>query len=187
MSLQLMIDIESMSTEPDAAILSIGACTFYLHGDGPEDTFYTSITLESNEKEKRHFSASTMTWWLSQKPEALAALFDGAIPLRLALTQFTRWASNTPTKVTEVWANDPDFDVVIIRQACAATGINWPFPFWVNRSVRTVGAWAFPDPEELEQVKAGCIGEGVMHNAKDDAIAQAKLVQQAYKQLRQPA
>lgn len=53
-----MVDIETMATTSDAAILSIGACAFDIRShDEPSDTFDITISLESNEAEGRRFSA----------------------------------------------------------------------------------------------------------------------------------
>lgn len=183
MSLQVMVDIETLSVKPDAAILSIGACTFYLDKSDIEDTFYVNISPASNDQAGRDISADTISWWFQQEPAALAALGDNPTPLKLALASFGRWATNQPTKVTEVWANDPDFDIVILKQACEAVKTPWPFFFSLNRSVRTASAWAFPQPEDLAEAKASTLGQGTRHNALDDAVQQAKLIQLAYQRL----
>lgn len=184
MSLQLMVDLETLSTEPNAAILSIGACTFAL--DAPLEvasTFETVISIESNEAAGLHISGGTVAWWLKQSVDAQQALFDNPTNLRSALTEFNLWCQKQTPRITEVWANDPDFDVVILSRAFKSLNMLWPFQFWQNRSTRTVSQWAFPDPDDLKEAKHFCRGEGTAHKAVDDAVAQAKLVQLAYRAL----
>lgn len=78
-----------------------------------------------------------------------------------------------------VWAKDPDFDVVILRNAFAQIGEMFPFKFWETRSVRTITELAYPDGDPPP------IGVGVAHNAKDDAIRQALMVQHCHHVLSQ--
>ena len=181
MSSHLMVDIETMATTSDAAILSIGACAFDIRShDEPSDTFDITISLESNEAEGRRFSAGTIGWWLRQSDAARQALFEKPTNLRNALKQFRMWCDSVKPKVTHVWANDPDFDVVILKDAFEQTRELWPFGFWCNRSVRTIGELAYPDKDDRKHMMQAFRSEGVHHRAVDDAIAQAKFVQHCY-------
>ena len=181
-----MIDIETMSTEPTAAILTIGATIFNPRGEDTEDSLRDSsqlfgpVTFESNEKEGRHFSPSTMAWWLKQERAAQDALFEGnLVNLRIALTAFAKWVRDTKPTPTRIWAKDPDFDVVIMKNAMESCGLNWPFKFWESRSVRTTMELAYP-PGGLRG-DFPLIGAGVAHNAVDDSIRQALAIQHSYK------
>lgn len=185
MSSHLMIDIETMGVTPDAPICSIGACIFDLHEVGKiTSEFETTISLESNELSGRHVQSGTLIWWLKQSKEAQAALLSGAqAQLRQALKQFRMWAQDVKPSVQRVWANDPDFDVVILRHAFDACGEMWPWHFSINRSVRTISELAFPHKEDLDALKGELRKDITHHRAVDDAVMQAKLVQWAYKTL----
>ena len=183
-----MIDIETMSTEPNAAILTIGATLFDPRAEDTEDTLrdqsalFGPVTFESNEKEGRHFSPSTMAWWLKQERAAQDALFEGnLVNLRIALTEFSKWVRDASPTPTRIWAKDPDFDVVIMKNAMESCGLRWPFKFWESRSVRTTMELAYP-PGGLRG-DFPQIGVGVAHNALDDALRQALAIQHCYKVL----
>lgn len=182
----LMFDIETMSAEPNAAVLAIGACTFNLYQpDEIGETFLTTISLASNEQAGRHFSGDTIQWWLTQSKDAQAGLYEGDITnLKNGCVAFRMWAQKQRPALTHVWANDPDFDAVITRQAFQAVGEYWPFGFWLNRSVRTIGDLVYPDHQERKAMISGFRAEGTHHKADDDAIAQAKFVQHCYQMLR---
>lgn len=186
MSSQLMVDIETMATTPNAAILSIGACTFDIaRQDRITHEFNIGVSLTSNEKEGRYFSAGTMEWWLKQSKAAQEGLFEGEITnLRQALVRFRMWADSVAPKITHVWANDPDFDCVILQDAFRQINEMWPFQYYMNRSVRTIGELAYPDPDERKRIMTSFRAEGTHHKAVDDAIAQAKFVQHCYAALR---
>ncbi len=45
--MELMIDIETVSTRPDAAIMAIGACKFAISSGEIGETFYCAVDLDS--------------------------------------------------------------------------------------------------------------------------------------------
>lgn len=173
----LMFDIESMSTEPDAAILTIGAVPFNPRGWDDEESLrakaklFGPITLESNEAANRHISAGTVEWWLQQNPEAIKALFDHPVNLAAALSDFAKWIAAQRPALTHVWANSPNFDCTITERAMRALKITWPFKFYQYLDLRTIKFAAYPDGDCPK------IGVGTAHNAVDDAIRQALTVQ----------
>jgi len=180
-----MVDIETLSTLPNAAIITIGAVLFDPRGEDTEETLrehamlFGPISFESNEAEGRHISASTMAWWLKQSPEAQAGLFEGdVVPLRAALERFRQWVNNASPAPTRFWAKDPTFDGVILEDAFRSMGLMWPFKFWETRSVRTCMELAYP-PGGLRG-DFPQIGVGVAHNAVDDSIRQCLSIQHAH-------
>lgn len=189
----MMVDIETMAAEPEAAVVTIGACMFDPYAgmeQAIDERFLIRISLQSNEQAGRRLSAGTVEWWLKQSKEAQMGLFDGHVTnLRQALVSFRLWFQHETTHRPErVYANDPDFDVVILQSACRSVGENWPLGFWLNRSMRTVGELAYPDHRERKVVidtirKAA----GTHHRADDDAIAQARFVAHCYDVLRKSA
>lgn len=182
MSAAAMIDLETMAVTPDAAILAIGACVFNLHEEGKiYSQFSMNISIESNEEKGRRIQGSTVAWWLKQSDAARMALFDNPTNLPNALKSLRMWMQETKPAVTTIWANDPDFDIVILKSAFDACGELWPYGFWMNRSVRTIQELAYPDPEDLKVVKTQLRAGGVHHRAVDDAIMQARLVQHCYR------
>jgi hypothetical protein len=78
-SCHLMLDLETLSTEPNAAIVSIGACAFDMldKEEDIEHTFLRRVSIESNFEHGRHISADTLMWWFKQSPEAQQATFAG--------------------------------------------------------------------------------------------------------------
>lgn len=182
-----MVDIETMSTSKDAAILTIGAVKFDPYTLNRSDDFiegnhielFGPISLDSNEKYGRHMSASTITWWFQQTREAQQAMFSGkGIALQQALYNFRRWIMDSDDPApNRIWAKDPDFDCTILISAMNAVNEHWPFKFWESRSVRTVTELAYPNGDEPE------IRIGTHHNALDDAISQVLMVQHCIHQL----
>lgn len=177
-TLHAMIDIETMGTDPSAAILTIGVCIFDPYGKDTESSitddrkFNVVISLEDNQNQGRTLDANTVMWWLRQSKEAQTSLNVGDITnLKNALTQYKTFISSQNAKVTRIWAKSPDFDVVIMRNALKSQKMSDSFGYFESRCVRTLTEAAYPNGDQP------AIGVGVAHNALDDAIRQALMVQ----------
>ena len=176
----VMLDLETLGTSPRAAVLSIGACFFDLGAKPGEvaSTFSANISLESNHRAGRSIEPGTVLWWLSQPKEAQNAFLEGPHEaLRAALTRFNAWHQALSPTCHRLWAKDPDFDVVILRDAFEQENIVFPFKYFMSRSVRTILDLAFGDEIPAPP------NPGVAHSATDDAVKQVALVQMAYRQL----
>lgn len=158
----VMVDLETLSTENNAAIVSIGAVAIVNGALGPE--FYRSIRPESSQEFGLHVSMQTLKWWLEQSEDARFVLTDpDAISLDAALMEFTAYL-NQFEKV-RIWGNGATFDNVILREAYKATGQTPPWKFYNDLCYRTMKSMIqIPQSTRV----------GVHHNALDDAIHQAK-------------
>ena len=159
----IMIDLETLGTKPDSAILSIGAVTFDEDGIGSE--FYVNTDLESqlNDFHKRKIDSGTFYWWAEQSSEAGKSLKNDRRTLGDALSMFEFWLmNNADLDNVKVWGNGADFDNVIITSAFGCQ--KWKF--WNNRCFRTF--LAITNADRVKPVTA--------HNALDDAKAQAQTI-----------
>lgn len=155
----VMLDLETMSTESNAAICSIGAVKFNIT-DGVVDTFYCTVDAADCKSHGLHISADTVKWWSKQPKEVLEMLRKDNLPLRDALTLFSKWygSEQYPT-----WGCGSDFDNVIMENAYKAVGMQRPWNAWKNRCYRTIRE-VIKLPEDSR--------EGTYHNALDDALHQ---------------
>lgn len=171
----LMIDLETLGTASNAAILSIGAVKFDLLSDRIEhDAFYTAVDIESNFAAGRVASGSTLQWWMQQAPGAQAVFQEKGMPLEQMLIDLKAWLAGPIDWV--VWAKGPSFDITMLDNAFQHFGIDVPWKFWNVRCVRTY--------ENLPGAKNICGSDtGVAHNALNDAYKQAQTVQKIYEKL----
>jgi hypothetical protein len=76
----VMIDLETLATSSDAAILTIGAVKFDPFGREKQqadmDSFYVRVDLDSCHEIGLVTNDDTIAWWASQSKEAQAAAFD---------------------------------------------------------------------------------------------------------------
>jgi exodeoxyribonuclease VIII len=164
----LMIDLETMGTTHDAAILSIGAVIFDLNGEEIHATLHDTVDLEDNQIHGRKIDASTVLWWMKQSKNAQLALTQNPMHLKKALNRLTELVQDW--KPGTVWANSPTFDLDILRHAYKSLGLACPWQYWAERDYRTLKD--FTDMPDFTS--------GTTHNALDDALAQATGVQWAY-------
>jgi len=161
-----MLDLETLGTKHDAAILSIGMVAF--NDDEIIGSFYAVL----NNPTHGSIDASTVMWWLDQSEKARRSLLDADhVRDTLVVTQLTDFFNNH--RFQEVWANSPSFDLTILESWWnrVAPLINWPLKFSNYRDFRTLNKLA---------IECGCdvgrISPELSHNALSDATAQAQYV-----------
>lgn len=133
--MDLMIDIETVGTGPEACILTIAAQAFDPFTRGYYDQqYYARVDIES--QEGRNIEQGTIDWWATQPPPAREEAFaeEGRIPLKQALEELGKliWHSK------RIWANGPTFDMNILEHAYKSYGIALPWKYYVVRDARTV-------------------------------------------------
>lgn len=170
----ISIDLETLSTRHDAAILSIGAATFDRSTGEIGEQMYAEV--EINEAMAHgHVSGSTLEWWMQQSDKA-RALFAPPQAKRLlggscgALDQLALLVVKYPG--ARVWGNGATFDITILEHAFTKTGLAIPWKFYDVRDMRTIVDAA----AALGFVKRSIPFQGVEHNAIDDAIHQARVI-----------
>ncbi len=174
----ISVDLETMGTNPDAPINSIGGKFFDPEtGEmGPE--FGKTIDAKTS---GGTVDISTIEWWLVQSSEARSAILVNQIPLDDALLQFREFISeHSDEKFVQVWGNGATFDNAILRRSYERQGIPCPWRYHNDRDVRTI--------VELGKTigfdaRTAIPFEGVPHNALDDARHQAKYVSAIWQKL----
>lgn len=166
-----MIDLETLATTPNAAILTIGACKFDPKASDIDSTFYERIQLESQENYGRVINEDTLGWWSQQDPQIQEDAFsegNDRIDLKDAMKKLYTFGLGT----SNVWSHGSIFDVVIIEDICRSFQQAVTWKFWEVRDTRTLF--------DLADVSVRIEGK---HNALTDAMAQSRAVQQSYKKL----
>lgn len=165
----VMIDIETMSTRPDAAIVSIGAVAFDMRKLVMGERFYTNVDLVSAQAAGGHIDAGTVLWWLRQGDNARSAFSRNAKPIGEALDALTEFLiSCAPLAAVRPWGNGVDFDMVILTSAYRAAGRETPWKYWNQRDARTLFSM-YPSVEKDPMTTT-------VHNALDDAEAAVRHV-----------
>lgn len=173
MTNHLMIDLETLSTSPRAALLQAGWCIFDPAGaaiiEAPPNH---NVNIDSCLRLGGEVSDGTIRWWMTQSPQALASMAKpgiGVSQMILALVEDYRRHN-----CKGIWSNGSCFDIVIIQHYMTQLGIETPWKFWDIMDTRT--AWA------MAAAFGWCRTKGVVaHTAREDAIAQVIEVQTAWR------
>lgn len=167
--MEVMLDLETMSSASDAAIIAIGAVRFDIFsgtvrkGGTENGTFYQIVNLKSAQRVGGRIDPETIMWWLKQSEEARKALTEPeSLPIEAVLKNFATWIREVPC--TGIWGNGSDFDNVILNNSYQRLGQTAPWSYKMNRCYRTLQALN-------SQIPFARVGN--YHNALDDAISQA--------------
>jgi len=169
MSHDIMIDLETLATTADAAILSIGAVRFDLEAglvfDECGGGFYQAVHLDG---QNRAISQDTLAWWMDQCKDAQRVFIDpNREILEWALDNLTAWIDTQPGTARAVWSNGADFDLPMLNHAYKQYNMASPWKPYAGRCYRTYKTLPGARSVKVER-------EGQHHNALDDAIYQAK-------------
>ncbi|MGY6214950.1 3'-5' exonuclease [Methylolobus aquaticus] len=167
----ILIDIETMGTGPNAAIASIGAVAFDLGSLELTENFYCVLDLQADIRAGGEVDGNTIGFWLGQPDAArLAITEDFVLPTHPgeALLNFRMFVTKAVPGAIDnvrVWGNGAAFDNVVLRQCYRRHHLPEPWQYWNDRCYRTIAS-AFPDIQKNPF--------GTKHHAGDDAIAEAK-------------
>lgn len=164
----VMLDLETMSTRDNAAIVSIGAVKFNLTEVQtleqilPDQKFFLNVSLNSCEEYGMDFEAGTVLWWLSRSKEVMLQLKDG-FHIGDALEMFLTFLEDSVAEDFLLFGNGATFDNVILRNAYQSCKILYPITRKQDACYRTIKRLNSDIP---------IVRYGVEHNALDDAISQ---------------
>jgi len=162
----VMIDLETMGTGPDAAIVAIGAVEMDFQHSKIGRTLYQTIELQDAIRYGGVMEPATIMWWMRQSDQARAALMVNPMPVYPALRELGDWMGHlSDYRQLRVWGNGSDSDNVILARAYQRSNMLLPWTYPNNRCYRTLMA-LYPD---IQAERAG-----VAHNALDDAMSQAR-------------
>lgn len=170
----IMVDLETLSSSPTAAIIQIGAVVFNIKELGP--VFKVTIDLQSA-MANGEVSASTLRWWMSQSDKARESVMNGDPSLFDALTSFRRWVlyqagisshsyGDEAKNEFKFWAH-ATFDFPILESASRSSNVALPYHHRQCRDLRTLEEFYGNRIEWPSRA-------GVHHDALDDAIYQAR-------------
>ncbi len=172
----VMIDLETLATSPNASVLTIGAVKFDPFGSDIEiptcEKFYVKIDLDSCDELNLDVSDDTLAWWSQQSKEAQEEAFStkDRIHIREAFNQLYKFCWGAK----RVWSHGAAFDTVICENIFRKLNKAVPWNFWEIRDTRTLFDLGI-DPQRPPVLK---------HHALEDAWNQAVGVQNVFQKLR---
>lgn len=137
--MEIMFDLETLDTEPTAAVLSVGAVKFDRSGK-ILDRFYRALHYDRQVRvHGRSVSQATIAWWMEQNTVAREEAFS---PVRHhvvdTIQEFNFWCIQDGARPTCFWANDPDFDCTIWGGLCKDFSMGVPWSYKNKGALRTI-------------------------------------------------
>jgi hypothetical protein len=175
MSLDVMIDLETMGTNAMAPIVQIAAVLWETDNGVVQQTFQTHVSLSDELKYGFRPDAGTIMFWMEQSEEARSALVKGQLrakPTKQMLTDLSLWFFKHKLERSVVWTNGPSFDSTILASHYRKFNEDLPWSFWNDRCFRTLMSELSFNPKNEPRT-------GVHHNALDDCLHQIKCIQKA--------
>jgi exodeoxyribonuclease VIII len=139
-----MLDLETLSTRKNAAIVQIAAIAFDPR-DGRIESINTGRPRAFNAfviDREGHIDPKTVAWWMQQKPAASLGkkIETTGVLLDEALRDLKDWYEEQDAEA--VWSHGATFDIAIIEQRCAEIGRPVPWHYRHPRDTRTLFALA---------------------------------------------
>ncbi len=163
---RVMLDLETLGSSANAAIIQIGACWFNVDGDIIE-MFKRTIDFQSAIDSGGEVNGNSINWWLQQSEAArLSVVGDDLVsyPITQAMIDTNTFLEDAD----EIWSH-ATFDFTILTETFRRLKIKLSFKYRCTRDIRTLCALytgTHPRPAR----------EGAHHDALDDAVYQAKYV-----------
>jgi hypothetical protein len=169
----LMVDCETLGTDPDCVVLTIGAVIFNPKGDGVTHRFSVKPSVDEQLALGRTVSDDTMAWWANQSKAAQDEAFSDhdRVPFKEAMQQLHKFCWN----IDQPWSHGAPFDIVLMEHCWRQNQMTAPWKFWNVRDTRTLF--------DVTGVNLKDGGHVTTHRAVEDAEHQAIIVQKAYKKL----
>lgn len=177
----IMLDLETLDTTSSAVVISIGAVAFDPYTTTLGEKFYVELTddIAAQQARGRTISGDTVRWWMQQDVLATQVFatppMDGVQRVNTfeALSRFGLFVAANGARGVELWGNGVDFDNIILGSLYDAFGLCKPWSYSRNRCYRTIKNLGI-GPRRPK------VREGVHHNALDDAITQARHLQEIF-------
>lgn len=172
----LMLDLETLSTEPNARILSVGLVD--VHGPEAESKYWEVGPLRVEDVIHFHVSQSTADWWDAQ-PGGFAFCFrcytGGTAPEVVAEEVAVALASMVTARNVRLWSQG-NFDWPILANFLKVYGYEVPWAYWEVLDLRTLRA-VLPDAGSALPPNPH------KHHALEDARYQAAVLREILKEL----
>lgn len=174
--IDMMLDIETLSTDPDALVLSVGAVLFdpFAAPGTFIDRMHVPLVLDQPGSKT---DLDTVMWWFGQSEAAKAMVeLRKAVPLYTPAQMFEEMnamLTRNNAHGGKVWGNSVSFDCGILRRLATRTGLRTPWGFRDENCYRT---W-FAEFKCLDIYVEAAAKLFVAHDALADAEYQATTLQ----------
>lgn len=167
-----MVDIETIATSNNAAIITIAAVRFdALNRTDHMETLELLVDADDCINQGFDVDEATLVWWGKQSPEAQFAAFEKGP--RKTLAQALAELSRFVFTCDRIWCQGMNFDPIILENAYRKLSQPIPWMYWKWRDSRTLLSLVSDLPKKDSRA----------HDAVYDAVWQAQMVQRVLQNL----
>lgn len=172
-----VVDLETLSLDHDATVLTIGITAFDIEQQNSTEeleaqTIYMVADAEAQIKAGSKAEAGTIKWWLDQEYLARKAVMAVHERMGATIGKIGRFFSDY--NIDKLWGNGCDFDNVVLIRMFKRLEHAWPLHYRAAQDLPTLKRVAkrlgWESPKFL----------GTQHHAADDAINEAIVIQSAW-------
>lgn len=184
MRYDIMVDIETLGTNPDSLVFQIAAAAFDIKTGKICDEYNVTADIQGNSH--LNITGNTLKWWLKTNPTLLNSLLNNdknyLTPHSLIIS-FHGWL-HTLCKDNDVylWGNGILFDNNILRTQMVNAGLSYPIHYRNDRDMRTIVELAAMKNKMtyIEYLNTFSKDPMLAHDAFYDIKHQIKVVTAAY-------
>jgi hypothetical protein len=167
---RMMIDIETLDTQPTAVVLSVAAVVF-----NDVDVLEAGHWFLDTEKQIQHgrsISLDTICWWMEQGKGQAFELLNKTKTQGISPSTFSKQFSGMYGlyRVEELWANGIVFDVGILENLMATPQLDTVSPPWKYNHPRDLRTMYAHEQFSREDRTVPTLA----HDALEDALAQTE-------------
>lgn len=154
MMIEISVDIETLSLQNNALVLSLGACA---RGN---ESYIHSYCAIIEQIQIRHVDLHTIEWHILNNKENFAeivhrCLQENAVKAKSLFMDLDQWIKeiirdHDHDECIEVWMKSPSFDGTILRSLANTVDAEIPWAYREERDVRTIQSLVrqfFPGPQ----------------------------------------
>ena len=177
--INIVLDLETLSLQEDAAILQIGCCIPQFDRvkipEGISHEFEVTVAYDIAVKSEFHKDSETMDWWEKQDPRVRKLVFSGQNNYEDALHQLVFWLDNLRLAGADIaiWGNGSDFDNRLLTYTLNCYGFKKCWDFRNNRDLRTLKALFPLEGAGITLVRTSA---EIAHTALGDARYEARVL-----------
>lgn len=139
MNTSIILDLETLSRQPNALITEIGVLAFDRRDFSVIETLLITPDIFSQLQDGRHACPQTIAWHRSQNTLPTTNGTGTILADLTTLHQF--FTEHAPQRI---WIQGPDFDRPILENLCQSHHLPLPWDYWRTADSRTTWNLAFP-------------------------------------------
>jgi exodeoxyribonuclease VIII len=169
-----MIDLETLSSRKNAAVIQLAAVRFDPHKSGVEPGSFNAYVWHKT----GHISISTIAWWMQQpnSQQMGRMLKETGKPAAEVLLDFATWLG-PPGAIGGIWSHGASFDLAVLTSLYDDCSLRTPWEYKSERDTRSIFWLVGGAPD----VKADDL---VKHEALSDCTYQVRQIQDAVSKLK---